>query len=375
MKKIIALILAALTVSGTLSCTVTKRQTQTSSSSAASTTGGTDTGDTYELPATVGIMYIKGKEAAPEYVLRLDDITVGYGEFRYYYIYEKEYTENTVTVADMPTYWTEETEKALLDTVVDDLRKAHAVSAFAGELGIVLTDEDMEAVDERIDELFDYYGEDYFNAYFAEQHLDKETLRLLLADSRLQNNLFYYYYDKDTGTERWDDEKLKEYFEENYLSCKHILVKFPSGADDAAKAETLEKANGLYARAAAGEDFDKLVEEYGEDPGMTSNPDGYTFTEGTMVESFYEGTKALEIGGISEPIESVHGYHIIKRLPLTDEKMESVLEEMLYGDGSRSYGVYGDLFNEKAQEIADNYNPQITFNPDVEKYIRHDNVF
>lgn len=369
MKKLIALALAVLAVIGASSCTVTKRQTATN---APETTGGAlNTGDD---PQTAGVMYVDGRGIAPEYVLKLDDITVGYGEFRYYFLYEKKATEDAVT-ADLATYWNEKTEKALLDTVIEDLKASKAITAFAGSIGLKIDEEDMKQVDERIDYLYDYYGEDYFADYFAKQNLDKATLRILLTDSYAQNKLFYYYFDKETGTERWDDAKLKEFFEENYLRCKHILVKFPTGADDAAKAETLEKAKDVYKKAIAGEDFDKLIADYGEDPGMTSNPDGYTFTEGTMVQSFYEGTKALEIDGISEPIESTYGYHIIKRLPLTDGSMESVLEEMLYGDGQYSYGVYGELFNEKAQQIVDSYAPQITFNPEIKDWIRHDNIF
>jgi hypothetical protein len=75
-----------------------------------------------------------------------------------------------------------------------------------------------------------------------------------------------------------------------------------------------ELANQLLVRAHAGEDFDMLIREYGEDPGMWGNPDGYTFVEGVMVDEFYEATKALAIGEISGLVPSMFGYHIIKRV-------------------------------------------------------------
>ncbi|MBR3867666.1 MAG: peptidylprolyl isomerase, partial [Butyricicoccus sp.] len=82
-------------------------------------------------------------------------------------------------------------------------------------------------------------------------------------------------------------------------------------------------------RAQAGEDFEALIETYNEDPGMEANPEGYVFTEGTMVTEFYEGTLALEDDAVSEPIESSYGWHIIKRLPLRDEDFAAVEDEVL----------------------------------------------
>ncbi len=65
--------------------------------------------------------------------------------------------------------------------------------------------------------------------------------------------------------------------------------------------------------------FDQLMTDYGMDPGVEQNPDGYTFGEGEMVEPFYEGAKALEPGQLSALIPTDYGYHIILRLPLNEE--------------------------------------------------------
>ena len=59
---------------------------------------------------------------------------------------------------------------------------------------------------------------------------------------------------------------------------------------------------------------------------MESTPEGYVFTEGEMVQEFYDGTKALEVGAVSEPVQSSYGYHIIKREALTDADYEKYSE-------------------------------------------------
>ena len=99
--------------------------------------------------------------------------------------------------------------------------------------------------------------------------------------------------------------------EEELLAAKHILANF---ANFDSEEEAEEFANELLARVNAGEDFDMLVAEYGQDPGMHMNPQGYTFTEGAMVPQFEQGTRDLEIGEISGLVRSEFGFHIIMRV-------------------------------------------------------------
>ena len=75
------------------------------------------------------------------------------------------------------------------------------------------------------------------------------------------------------------------------------------------------RAQEILARIRAGEDFRALMETYSEDfGGVAQYPEGYTFGSGSMVAEFEEGTLALEIGEVSEPIQSQFGFHIIKRI-------------------------------------------------------------
>ncbi len=106
--------------------------------------------------------------------------------------------------------------------------------------------------------------------------------------------------------------EIGEYYKNNYFCAKHILV---LGTDEDAK----KKAEEIYKKAISPDaDFDALIAEFGEDPGMTTHPDGYVFTYDEMVEPFEEGTKSLEIGSISAPVLTDYGYHVVLRLPLPD---------------------------------------------------------
>jgi parvulin-like peptidyl-prolyl isomerase len=79
--------------------------------------------------------------------------------------------------------------------------------------------------------------------------------------------------------------------------------------------DTIDEIN---AKLEAGESFETLIEEYGQDPGMQSEPgksQGYHVTQemGIWDAAFNKGAMALEnIGDISDPIATSFGIHIIR---------------------------------------------------------------
>ena len=98
------------------------------------------------------------------------------------------------------------------------------------------------------------------------------------------------------------------------------------------QAQLDEALSGLYARAQAvydrleaGEDFHALMDELGEDPGMRSEPyrssGYYTYAgNGSFVQEFQDGAMALENpGDVSGPVLTSYGLHII----LFDRELES----------------------------------------------------
>ncbi len=126
-----------------------------------------------------------------------------------------------------------------------------------------------------------------------------------------------------------DFDSAKKWYAENYMSAKHVLVTFEGRTKNEAK----KIIDDVYKKAKAGSDFDSLIEKYGEDPGMKSYPEGYTFTKGEMVKEFEDATLALKDNQISPVIETSYGYHIIKRIPLGEidkETAAQMAEEFAY---------------------------------------------
>ncbi len=140
--------------------------------------------------------------------------------------------------------------------------------------------------------------------------------------SALAHEKYYLWNDITVYNKLTASQDAQDIYEKEYARAKHVLV------DDE------RNANTVYKKALAGTDFDKLIEEFGQDPGAAYYPDGYVFTKGEMVEEFEKATFALEIDKISEPVKSEFGYHIIKRLPLP-ELSEDVEKNIYLNIGSQ----------------------------------------
>lgn len=169
-----------------------------------------------------------------------------------------------------------------------------------------------------IQDAIDANGYDAFAKQIAHFGFSEQTYSNFMYISQCYQALSDYYYGEN-GVNVPSDDELRQYFSDNYISAKHILISTVDSTtgetirtDEEAKAE----AQKILDRINAGEDFDALMNEYSEDPGLAGNPDGYIFTEGDMVTEFYDAAKALGDGEVSGLVKSDYGYHIIKREPL-----------------------------------------------------------
>ena len=246
-------------------------------------------------------------------------------------------------------------------------------AALAGLAGVGVTRENL--LQDRID---DYAAERLYDSVTADVSVDEEETRnaydtMLSEDQERFTDEFEYIQARN-------QDELVVWNPEGYRAVKHVLIKFndeqakrynnltadlsgfqaeldaldaPADVDAADAADVADAADAAEAQPprareeiqadidrtnaeldalyeelmptaeevvkafGEGTDIDVLIDQYGEDPGMTSEPyktEGYAVSaESTYLDpAFTEGAMAIEgIGQISAPVRASNGIHII----------------------------------------------------------------
>lgn len=263
------------------------------------------------------------KKAEENAIVTVNGTAVSTDRFNYYFYSEQDdilQNAGITNASDIPSdFWEQKTdgktnletakEKALEKLVNDVLLYQKAVKE-----DIKLTSDEKSSISSQIGKM----KQDQNTTYQLSQvGISIEEYEKLLTESYHIQKLTEKYI--DSSKIKVDKDAVLDEMKKDYVKAKHVLILTQSqdgtALPDDEKAKKLETAKEVLAKAKAGEDFDKLVSEYGEDPGMKSNPDGYLFTKGQMVQEFEDAAFALGENQISGIVETSYGYHIIKRVP------------------------------------------------------------
>lgn len=229
---------------------------------------------------------------------------------------EKQNAELELFTEDLKTtgYTVESYKAQLLENAIDNMRAEKLIENV--KAGASVTDEEVEK---------------HYSDKLAEQKKNYEET----PAKYYEDYTYYLNYGVESGY-------LKpNYIPEGYIRVKHIYIPYASEDDKTTDTEgtstkkTEQEARDLIetiqGKLAEGADFDALIEEYGEDTGMETEPfktEGYLVHE-SIIDKYFEGwaeaALALsEVGDYSEPFDTTDsnggkGIHIIKLI----EKVES----------------------------------------------------
>lgn len=240
----------------------------------------------------------------------------------------------------------------------------------AEALGLELSADERAEIDAIYAEDVEKYGggdEAAFDAYLAECFVPREMYDKMNVLSVYYLKLFEHYFG-EMGAKLPDADALAYAGDSGYMHAKHILIRgiddggspLPDAELEAARAragELLSQLEGLSGEELE-EKFDALMRENSEDPGLVTAPGGYYFLPGVFVQPFEDAVNALADGELyPELVESVHGWHIILRLPLNvDEAVDYTGYTLRYVAASALFGsMTADWFASAEVEYADKF--------------------
>jgi parvulin-like peptidyl-prolyl isomerase len=120
------------------------------------------------------------------------------------------------------------------------------------------------------------------------------------------------------------------------VKARHILIAFDR-ADPSSRLRAFEKAKSIRKRILDGEDFGRLAKQYSSDPGSADVGGALPWSiKGTYATEFEELVWSAPIGKVNDPIQTIHGFHIV------------VVEGRIISDLERAAAAEERLIEERA---------------------------
>lgn len=302
-------------------------------------------------------------------VATIDGEEIHSSELAAYIVYNMMYYENSfgMELSDMAD---EQIFSSIKEGCLNQVKQYRAIEKLAEQENVSLSKDSKEKLEENKNKNREALGsktgsftrwlkytikgdedpfETYLNGYgYTEELYDKNNEIMQLTDDIIEK-----YYQAGT---------IKEKFDNSYLHAKSILIKDTDDDGNALKDDALkkaqQKAQKILDQAKANPDsFDDLWEKNNTD---TAQPDdGYYFTEGDMVDEYYQAVAKMEANTIHDELVYYKGYgwFIIKKMDLNEKALtdpSSYLSNSGNDDDSTIKTAIGQqMIQDKLDEITE----------------------
>lgn len=319
------------------------------------------------LGATIGgvssmMIHYKPLNEGAETVLTVNGDAVAADEYSGYMLYNMQYYASMYAQMGLTDLWSNKDMAKSLGASMPEAAEQQAIYARVvmqkfNELGLKLSyNEQKEMASVRRNSIANT-GKDAYLNQIAQFGFSDQTYQNFMYISQCYQALNDYYFGEN-GVNTPSDEDIQKYYEDNYITAKHILITTvdpASGETKRTDEEAKKEAQSILDRINAGEDFDTLMNQYSEDTGLSNNPNGYTFTEGQMLTEFYDGAKALAEDEVSELVKSSYGYHIIKRVKLDESQLDNFKSDIVSAISGSMDELLKQWIDEAQVETTDLY--------------------
>lgn len=253
----------------------------------------------------------------------------------YINFYKKQSTDGELTQ-------NEDELKTLEAYIIDSLIVTRLLEKYAEENNIAVGSEE---VDKQIKLIIDSYSsEEDFEKGLKDMGIDRKFLENYFRSLMLGSKIFNVV----TADVIVTDQEVKQYYNDNKktlyvvpakLKASHILAIFPWVEDNSeeteeGREEALSKIEMVEEKLKGGGDFEDLARQYSNDTTSAEKGGDLGFiSKGQMVEELGQGFKefeevlfSLDVGEVSEIVETGYGFHIIKATDYEEEYIQKFSE-------------------------------------------------
>lgn len=241
-----------------------------------------------------------------------------------------------------------ELRKRAVQGALDQLIAEKLMEGEMEELGITVTEEELEVALDNVRKQNNVQPEQFEQALMQEGYtlqtykdfMRKHLRRMKLVNLKVRSKVALSDKELQAEYARW--ARMEQADPE--VHARHILVKLSPDADAAAVEEARKKAAEISAKARKqGVDFVALAKEQSEGSSARDGGDLGFFRRGVMVPEFDKVVFNLPVGGVSDPIRTRSGWHVVKvedkrQVPVKSfEEMKPELQERLLSGQLEKY--------------------------------------
>lgn len=309
-------------------------------------------------------------------VATIDGEDVHSSELAAYIVYNLMYYENSFGM-DIQSMASDEIFGSIKEGCLNQAKQYRAIKKLAENEGVSLSKNSKKELKENLDNNRQQLGsqtgtftrwlkykvkgdEDPFVTYLNSYGYTEELYESNNETMQLMNDIIEKYYDQGDITKQ---------FQNTYLHAKSILIK---DVDDSgneltgdALTEAQNKAQSILDQVKADPSkFDDLWKENNADTAQSKN--GYYFTEGDMVDEYYQAVAKMEEGAINDELVYYKGYgwFIIEKLKLEDSALtdtSAYLSNSGNGDESTIKSAIGEkIVQDKLDGITEDMKVETT---------------
>lgn len=309
-------------------------------------------------------------------VATIDGEDVHSSELAAYIVYNLMYYENSFGM-DIQSMASDEIFGSIKEGCLNQAKQYRAIKKLAENEGVTLSKDSKEKLKENLDSNRQQLGsqtgtftrwlkykvkgdEDPFVTYLNSYGYTEELYESNNETMQLMNDIIDKYYDQGDITKQ---------FQNTYLHAKSILIKDVDDSGNELTGDALtaaqNKAQSILDQVKADPSkFDDLWKENNADTAQSKN--GYYFTEGDMVDEYYQAVAKMEEGAINDQLVYYKGYgwFIIEKLKLEDSALtdtSAYLNNSGNGDESTIKSAIGEkMIQDKLDGITEDMKVETT---------------
>ena len=266
----------------------------------------------YLLALVIAACAAQAQGIYPGDAVRVNDETISYQRFQGFYVEYRNSKGVQVGARGDQLELLKQLRAEAMEALVEQelVKQAAEREGIEGEPAEVdKTIEELRAVFDRDDQFRMKLESDGFSEESYRRHISRMIAAKIYLD-RIRMDVADV---SDVELERFYAENEARLTLPEQVRVRHILLKWkPMGTQDD-RAAIREQMKPILERARAGEDFAALAAEYSEDfSTKTNGGDTGLFGPGTMVPEFEQVAFSLDVGEVSDPVNTVFGVHILK---------------------------------------------------------------